>query len=70
MHDYFGYGHLESIHEKAMAIKLRKEGFDVKMQAPFQVYFGGELIILTYSANNTSPLYCSSTPSIKVNWAK
>ena len=44
VHDYFGYGHLESIYEKAMAIKLRKEGFHVKMQAPLQVYFEGELI--------------------------
>lgn len=44
VYNYFGYGHLESVYEKALEIKLRQMGFKVERQKPIKVYFEGELV--------------------------
>lgn len=44
VHQYFGFGHVESIYENSMLIKLRKMGFQVEKQVPIKVYFEGELV--------------------------
>lgn len=44
VHNYLGFGFLESVYEKSMAIKLRKMGFEVNCQVPIKVYFEGELV--------------------------
>lgn len=44
VHNYLGFGYLESIYEKSMVIKLRKMGFKVESQVPIKVYFEGELV--------------------------
>ena len=39
VYNYFGYGHLESVYEKSLAIKLRKEGWAPKIEtAQFGIY--------------------------------
>ena len=42
--DYFGFGFVESIYEKSLAIQLRKTGLKVARQQPIHVYFEGELV--------------------------
>lgn len=44
VYDYFGFGFLESVYEKALAIQLKKEGFKVVKQQPIKVYFEGTLV--------------------------
>ncbi|MEM6628778.1 MAG: GxxExxY protein [Bacteroidota bacterium] len=44
IHDYFGFGHLESVYEKSLVIKLRKEHFKVERQKSIKVYFEQELV--------------------------
>ena len=39
VYNYFGFGHLESVYEKALPIKLNKMGFKVESQQPIVVYF-------------------------------
>ena len=39
VYNYFGFGHLESVYEKALQIKLNKMGFKVESQQPIVVYF-------------------------------
>ena len=38
------YGFLEKVYENAMAIELRKMGFDVKCQHPITVYYENEIV--------------------------
>ena len=38
------YGFLENVYENAMAIELRKMGFDVKCQHPITVYYENEIV--------------------------
>ena len=38
------YGFLEKVYENAMAIELRKMGFDVKCQYPVHVYYDNKII--------------------------
>ena len=39
-----GFGYLESVYEKALEIKLHKEGFKVTRQAPINVFFEGVVV--------------------------
>ena len=43
VHNYLGFGFLESVYEKSMVIKLRKMGFKVACQVPIKVYFEEEI---------------------------
>jgi GxxExxY protein len=38
IHVYHGHGHLEKVHENALANRLRKAGLEVKQQHPIQVF--------------------------------
>ncbi len=42
VHDYLGFGFLESVYEKALEVRLLQQGYDVKRQQPVKVYFEGE----------------------------
>jgi len=44
VYNYFGFGHLESVYEKALMIRLGEMGFQVECQKPIKVYFEGELV--------------------------
>lgn len=44
VYNYFGFGHLESVYEKALMIKLQQMGLEVKDQEPIKVYFEGALV--------------------------
>ena len=44
VYNYLGSGFLESIYEKALAIRLTKAGLKVSLQQPIKVYFEGEII--------------------------
>ena len=39
-----GHGFLEKVYENAMALRLRKAGFNVTQQQPIRVFFDGEVI--------------------------
>lgn len=39
-----GYGYLESVYEKAMAIALQQEGLMVRRQVPITVHFRGHVV--------------------------
>jgi GxxExxY protein len=38
LHEYLGHGHLEKVHENALAHRLRKAGIRVAQQHPIAVY--------------------------------
>src|SRR5262245_42378611 len=44
VYNTLGYGFLEKVYEKAMAIELRRRGLHVVRQAPVKVYYLGELV--------------------------
>ena len=44
VHDSLGHGFLESVYEKALAKKLKENGFHVIVQYAVPVYFEGELV--------------------------
>jgi GxxExxY protein len=44
VHNILGAGFLEKVYENALAIKLKKDGLKVIQQAPFKVYFEGEVV--------------------------
>lgn len=44
VYNYFGYGFLESVYEKALAIRLMQTGFMVSRQEPITVYFEEEIV--------------------------
>ena len=44
VHETLGCGFLEKVYENALAIELRKRGFEVRLQAPFRVSYDGELV--------------------------
>ena len=39
-----GYGFLEKVYENALAIELRRRGFQVLQQAPIKVQYEGEIV--------------------------
>ncbi len=39
-----GYGFLENVYAKALAIELKKRGMDAKKEFPIEVYYAGEQI--------------------------
>jgi GxxExxY protein len=39
-----GYGFLEKVYQNAMAIRLRKGGFDIVQHQPIEVHFDGEVV--------------------------
>lgn len=39
VYNTLGYGFLEKVYEKAFAIELRKNGFEVKCQHPINVFY-------------------------------
>ena len=44
VYNYFGYGFLESVYEKALEIELKKRGFkNVVRQQSIKVYYKGEI---------------------------
>lgn len=44
VHDYLGFGHVESVYENAMIIQLRKMHLKVDSQVPIKVYFEAHLV--------------------------
>lgn len=44
VYNTLGYGFLEKVYEKAMAIELRKMGVEVKCQYPITVYYESEIV--------------------------
>jgi GxxExxY protein len=44
VHNYLGFGFVESIYEKSLVIRLEKAGFFVVTQQPIKVYFEGTLV--------------------------
>ena len=44
VHNNLGTGFLEKVYENAVVIKLKKDGLKVVQQAPFKIYFEGQLI--------------------------
>ena len=44
VYNTLGYGFLEKVYEKALAIELRKNGVDVKCQYPISVLYEGEIV--------------------------
>ncbi len=51
IHVYLGHGHLEKVHENALAHRLRKLGLDVKQQHPIKVYDEDGTLIGDYLAD-------------------
>ncbi|MFK7771292.1 MAG: GxxExxY protein [Saprospiraceae bacterium] len=39
VHDYLGFGFLESVYERALEVRLLQQGYNVKRQYPIKVYF-------------------------------
>lgn len=44
VHRAFGYGFLESVYRRAMAVELRYRGVDVVQEAPFELFHRGESV--------------------------
>jgi GxxExxY protein len=44
VHSAMGYGFLESVYEKCLAIELRNAGLQVRTQYPIQVYYQEHLV--------------------------
>lgn len=44
VYNTLGYGFLEKVYEKALAIELRKNGVEVKCQHPISVLYEGEIV--------------------------
>ena len=44
VYNTLGYGFLEKVYENALAIELRKIGFEVKCQFPINVYYESEIV--------------------------
>ena len=44
VYDRLGYGFLEQVYCRALAIELRKEGVDVVLEAPIDVWYDGECV--------------------------
>ena len=44
VYNTLGYGFLEKVYEKAIAIELRKNGLEVKCQHPIKVYYESEIV--------------------------
>ena len=44
VYNTLGYGFLEKVYENAMAIELRKMGFEVKCQYPINVFYDSEIV--------------------------
>jgi GxxExxY protein len=44
VYNTLGYGFLEKVYEKALAIELRKAGFEVKSQFPINVFYASEIV--------------------------
>ena len=44
VHEYLGFGHLESVYERALEIKLKEEKFIVERQISIQVFFQGIIV--------------------------
>lgn len=44
VYNTLGYGFLEKVYENAMAIELRKAGFDIFQQRNIKVYYDGEVV--------------------------
>jgi GxxExxY protein len=44
VYNTLGYGFLEKVYENAMAIELRKMGFEVKCQYPITVFYENEIV--------------------------
>lgn len=44
VYNTLGYGFLEKVYENAMAIELRKMGFEVKCQYPITVFYESEIV--------------------------
>jgi len=42
VYNTLGYGFLEKVYENAMAVELRKQGFNVEQQKNIRVYYEGE----------------------------
>jgi GxxExxY protein len=51
IHVYHGHGHLEKVHENALANRLRKAGLDVKQQQPVMMYDEDGTLIGDYLAD-------------------
>jgi GxxExxY protein len=51
IHVYHGHGHLEKVYENALAHRLRKAGFDVKVQEPIKVFDEDGTLIGDYLAD-------------------
>jgi len=44
VYNTLGYGFLEKVYERAMAIELSKMEFDVRCQYPVRVYYDGQVV--------------------------
>ena len=44
VYNALGYGFLESVYQKALAIELRKQGFQVSCQHSFTVHYDGQTV--------------------------
>jgi GxxExxY protein len=51
IHLYHGHGHLEKVHENALAHRLRKAGLNVRQQHPITVFDEDRTIIGEYFAD-------------------
>jgi len=51
IHEYHAHGHLEKVHENALAHRLRKAGLDAKQQHPIKVYDEDSTLIGEYLAD-------------------
>jgi len=49
VYNTLGYGFLEKVYENAMAIELRKIGFEVKCQCPITVFYDSEIVGAYYA---------------------
>lgn len=50
VYNTLGYGFLEKVYENALALELRKSGFQVATQYPINVYYHGQ-VVGDYSAD-------------------
>ncbi len=44
VYNKMGFGFLESVYEKCMAIELEKAGLQAKFQIPIRVYYGDQIV--------------------------
>jgi GxxExxY protein len=55
VYNTLGYGFLEKVYEKALAIELRKHNLSVACQEPIAVYYEGEMSAIILRTSKPTP---------------